>query len=465
MVADTSKRPRPTDLAKRPDVASSGSTDGQHVAAAPRRGSVGSQGAAEALAPVFDAVFGGPPPVRFEFWDGTWAGGEGRSGAAHEPVVRFRSARALRRIVWAPGELGLGRAYVAGDVELSGDLPTLLRRLKHATARDHQFGVRELPAATRAAARLGALGPPPRAPRHEAHLHGRRHTKARDARAVSHHYDVGNEFYRMVLGESMTYSCALWGDDMTTLEAAQAAKHELVCRKLGLHARTDARLLDVGCGWGSLAMHAAEYHGARVVGVTISDEQYFLAHQRVKAAGLDDRVDIRLQDYRDLAGESFDAIASIGMFEHVGTARMADYFAVLRSLLRPCGRLLNHAISSTGGSRLSARSFAGRYVFPDAELLDVGDVVKAMQRSGFEVRDVESLREHYATTLRAWIANLERNWSAAVHEVGADRSRVWRLYMAGSVVGFDDGGISIHQVLGVVPDEHGMSGMSLRRDW
>ena len=494
MVADTSKRPRltdtvihavapvdehdahpdgdanaktgdsPRDSRLRPSAPADGrpSLDGARDGARARDGV---RGAASALAPVFDAVFGGPPPVVFEFWDGSRVGAGAASNSDHEPRVRFRSRRALRRIVWAPGELGLGRAYVAGDVDLCGDLPTLLRRLKDAMVNDRQFGLRELPAATRAAARVGALGPPPRPPRHEAHLHGRRHTKARDARAISHHYDVGNDFYRMVLGESMTYSCARWGGGATSLEAAQAAKHELVCRKLGLHVRRDVRLLDVGCGWGSLAMHAASHHGTRVVGVTISDEQYFLAHQRVKEAGLDDRVDIRLQDYRDLAGETFDAIASIGMFEHVGAARTAEYFSVLRSLLRPTGRLLNHAISSIGSSRLSPRSFAGRYVFPDGELIDVAEVVRAMQRAGLEVREVESLREHYGATLRAWIANLERDWHAAVREVGEERARVWRLYMAGSVVGFEDGGLSLHQVLGVVPTEHGHSAVPLHRDW
>jgi cyclopropane-fatty-acyl-phospholipid synthase len=281
---------------------------------------------------------------------------------------------------------------------------------------------------------------------------------------VSHHYDVGNDFYELVLGPSMTYSCARFADESTSLEEAQTAKHELVCRKLGLHQLPGARLLDVGCGWGSMALHAASAHGAIVVAVTLSAAQAEYARRRVTAAGLDDRVEVRLQDYRDIRGEQFDAISSIGMFEHVGGSQMAVYFETLRHLLRPTGRLLNHAISSPGGSRITARSFIGRYVFPDGELQDVGEVVLAMERAGFEVRDVESLREHYSRTLHAWVENLAAQWPVAVDLVGAPRARVWRLYMAASAVGFDDGGLGIHQVLGVVPRPDGSSAMPATRD-
>jgi cyclopropane-fatty-acyl-phospholipid synthase len=264
----------------------------------------------------------------------------------------------------------------------------------------------------------------------------------------------------------MTYSCARFTNPDLSLADAQAAKHELICRKLGLHERAGARLLDVGCGWGSMAMHAARHHGATVVGVTISQQQAERARQRVAAAGLTDRVEIRLQDYRDVRGEQFDVISSVGMFEHVGAARMQEYVDTLRALLPAHGRLLNHAISSVGGSKLSPSSFTGRYVFPDGELIDVGDVVLAMERAGFEVRDVESLREHYARTLRAWVGNLEEHWDDAVALVGDARARVWRLYMAASAVGFADGGLGLHQVLGVVPAEDGSSGMPpTRRSW
>jgi cyclopropane-fatty-acyl-phospholipid synthase len=215
-----------------------------------------------------------------------------------------------------------------------------------------------------------------------------------------------------------------------------------------------------------MAIHAALHYDARVVGITISKEQASLARKRVEEAGVADRIEIRLQDYRDLSDESFDVISSIGMSEHVGHDKLDQYLATLRSVLVPQGRLLNHAISSVGGSTLGPRSFVGRYVFPDGELIDVGDVVLAMERAGFEVRDVESLREHYARTLRCWVANLESNWDQAVQLVGEPRAKIWRLYMAGSAVGFEDGGVSIHQVLGVVSTETGNAGMpSTRGDW
>jgi cyclopropane-fatty-acyl-phospholipid synthase len=283
---------------------------------------------------------------------------------------------------------------------------------------------------------------------------------------ISHHYDISNEFYRLILGPSMTYSCARFVEASTTLETAQQSKHDLVCRKLGLHEHRGARLLDVGCGWGSLALHAARHYGANVVGITLSTAQADLARTSVKEAGLDDQIEIRVQDYRDLRDERFDAISSIGMFEHVGTERTAEYFATLSALLNDTGRLLNHAISSVGGSRMARNSFIGRYVFPDGELIDVGQVVLAMERAGFEIRDVESLREHYARTLQAWVKNLEDNWDAAVNEVGVQRARVWHLYMAASANSFEDGGISIHQVLGVKSAPDGRSGMpSTRNTW
>jgi cyclopropane-fatty-acyl-phospholipid synthase len=295
---------------------------------------------------------------------------------------------------------------------------------------------------------------------------GHRHSQTRDAKAVSHHYDVGNDFYRLFLGPSMTYSCARFIDNGATLEDAQAAKHELVCQKLGLDTQPGARLLDVGCGWGSMAIHAASRHGTKVVGITLSQAQVDMARQRVAEAGLEDQIEIRLQDYRTLHEERFDAISSVGMFEHVGTSQIAAYFKVLWGLLGPGGRLLNHAISTPGGSKIRSRTFIGRYVFPDGELIDVAEVVLAMQRAGFEVRDVESLREHYTRTLHAWVDNLEANWDAAVARAGLGRSRIWHLYMAASANGFEDGGLAIHQVLGVQRSAEGHSGMpATRRGW
>jgi cyclopropane-fatty-acyl-phospholipid synthase len=414
---------------------------------------------AGALAPLVRALVGEPVPVRLVFWDGSGIGPTDGPG-----TLRLRSADALRRILWAPGELGLARAFVAGDLTVEGDLYALLRVLHGASPhRLRQVGVRTLPTALGAARRLGALGPPLAAPPEECRPSGRLHSPARDAAVISHHYDVGNDFYRLVLGPSMTYSCARFVADHTTLEEAQAAKYELICRKLGLDERPGSRLLDVGCGWGSMAIHAARHHKATVIGVALSRQQVDEARRRVDEAGLADRVEIRLQDYRELAGETFDAISSIGMFEHVGRPLMTRYFTTLRDLLTPTGRLLNHAISKPGGSFLGRRTFVGRYVFPDGELQDVAEVVRAMQVTGFEVRDVESLREHYSRTLHHWVTNLEEHWDEAVALVGLSRANIWRLYMAASANGFDDGGLAIHQVLGVATADDGTSGMPATR--
>jgi cyclopropane-fatty-acyl-phospholipid synthase len=419
------------------------------------------------MAPLLATFFPQGLPVRFTFWDGTSLEPtllDLTFPAERDPdvnAVHVTSPMALRRLLWAPGELGLGRAYVAGDLDFTGDLFGVLGPLEHNVAA-HEVGLADLRTLLAAARDAGAIGLPPPPPREEAHQRGRRHSRRRDAQAIGHHYDVGNDFYRIVLGPTMTYSCARFVTADATLEDAQTAKLDLVCRKLGLDQRPGMRLLDVGCGWGALARHAVERYDARVVGVTLSQEQVDWARRANDEAGLSDRVEIRRQDYRDVSGE-FDAISSIGMFEHVGSERMGEYFRDLRALLVPTGRLLNHAISSVGGSRLGSRSFIGRYVFPDGELIDVGEVVLAMEAAGLEVRDVESLREHYARTLRHWVRNLEESWDEAVRLVGVGRARVWRLYMAASALGFEDGGTAIHQTLGVVPDPAGASGMPLTR--
>jgi cyclopropane-fatty-acyl-phospholipid synthase len=410
-------------------------------------------GVAVALAPLLAHFFGGPPPVRFEFWDGT------SLGPSHGDTLRVRSPDAVRRLLWSPGELGLARAFVMNDLAFEGDIFELLAELHGASPERIHVGSRLPWQALQAARRLGVIGRPLPPPPEEAAPRGRLHSRSRDAQAVQHHYDVSNEFYAMVLGPAMTYSCARFAPGVETLEAAQESKHDLVCHKLGLADRTEQRILDVGCGWGGFAMHAARHYGARVVGVTLSPAQAEWARDRIAAAGLERQVQIRLQDYRDVWDGPFDAIASVGMFEHVGSSKSAEYFGTMRRLLAPQGRLLNHAISSVGGSRIGPRSFIGRYVFPDGELMDVGQVVLSMEAAGFEVRDVESLREHYAKTLRAWVANLQQRWDAAVAEVGVRRARVWLLYMAASANGFEDGGISVHQVLGVVPGGDGASGM------
>ncbi|MEM9041054.1 MAG: cyclopropane-fatty-acyl-phospholipid synthase family protein [Actinomycetota bacterium] len=414
----------------------------------------------EVLGPVIERALGGGAPVEMRFWDGSAMGPSDSVGR-----IEFRSPDAVRRIVWAPGELGFARAFVAGDIVVSGPLPEVLRALQMGDPHHIGLGVGDLPDLIRAARRVGAFGRPPAAPPEEMVAHGRRHSVRRDRRTVRHHYDVGNRFYELILGSSMTYSCARFTDADSSLVEAQAAKHELVCRKVGL-AESDRRgpalrprLLDVGCGWGEMAIHAAGRHDADVVGVTISPEQAHRARERVAAAGLADRVDIRIQDYRRIDDGPFDAISSIGMAEHVGRRNMESYFRILHDLLRPGGRIMNHAIASVGGSRISHSSFVGRYVFPDGELLDVADTVRCMEAAGLEVRDVENLREHYARTLRAWVGNLERRWDEAVALVGVRRARIWRLYMSGSINGFDDRGLQLQQTLGVKLHPDGSSEM------
>ncbi|MEP7203430.1 MAG: cyclopropane-fatty-acyl-phospholipid synthase family protein [Ilumatobacteraceae bacterium] len=417
---------------------------------------------ARAMKPIIEASLGADIAVRFEFWDGS-----ALSPPESHATLRFKSPDAIRRLLWMPNELGLGRAYVSGDIDVDGNLFDIVVAFRDAkpVVAESKRAWRVLPAAVKAAKQVGALGRPLPPPPEEARLKGWRHSLRRDATAIGHHYDVGNDFYRLVLGPVMTYSCARFTQPDATLDDAQNAKHELVCRKLGLHEHPGAHLLDVGCGWGSMAIHAALHHDARVVGITISKAQAERARDRVEEAGVSDRVEIRMQDYRDLSGENFDAISSIGMSEHVGHGKLDAYFTTLRAVLVPQGRLLNHAISSVGGSTLGSRSFVGRYVFPDGELIDVGGVVLAMERAGLEVRDVESLREHYARTLRCWVSNLESNWDEAVKLVGEPRAKIWRLYMAGSAIGFEDGGISIHQVLGAIPAEGNAKMPATRRDW
>jgi cyclopropane-fatty-acyl-phospholipid synthase len=416
------------------------------------------------VAEALERVLGPHPPIAFEAYDGS------RLGPTDAPATLvLRSRDAIRRIATAPGELGLGRAYVAGDLDVEGDIFAALGALS-ARVPD----ARLTPPSWLAIARIVGvdgmrpLPPPPE----EARLTGVRHSKARDAQAISHHYDVSNRFYELVLGPSMTYSCALWTSPGATLEEAQAAKYELVCRKLGLG--EGMRLLDVGCGWGGMALHAARNHGATAVGVTLSRNQAEWAAKAVAETGLTHRVEIRLQDYRDVRDGPYDAVSSIGMFEHVGLRNLGRYFGGLRRLLRPGGRLLNHGIgrpSRRGGPtrggvpftppRLRRNSFVDRYVFPDGELHEVGAVVSTMQANGFEVRHLESLREHYALTLRAWVANLEHHWDEAVAEVGPGRARIWHLYMAACALNFEAGRTQVHQVLGVRPDR-GRSGMPLR---
>ncbi|WP_329384696.1 cyclopropane-fatty-acyl-phospholipid synthase family protein [Streptomyces sp. NBC_01351] len=461
--------------------------------------------AAPRLAALAETLLGAPLPVRIRAWDGSEAGPPGG------PVLVFHHRRAVRRMLWKPGELGLARAWVAGEMTVEGDLFELLDRvagLVWEKERDFPLAAPTAPTAptgkpagrSRPLAALGGIArrakearpaarllrdpehraalreliavagplPPPGPPAEEATVRrgGQRHTKGRDRRAISHHYDVGNDFYERVLGPSMVYSCAYWTPG-GTLEAAQRDKLDLVCRKLAL--RPGDRLLDVGCGWGSMAVHAAREYGVRVTGITLSREQAAYARKRVADEGLTDLVEIRVQDYRDVKDGPYDAVSSIGMAEHVGADRYRDYARTLHALLRPGGRLLNHQIArppEADEESYRIDEFIDAYVFPDGELSPLGSTVGELERAGFEVRDVEALREHYALTLRAWVARLEAHWEECARLTSPGRARVWLLYMAASALGFEHGRLGVNQVLAVRSSAAGESGLPLRlRTW
>jgi cyclopropane-fatty-acyl-phospholipid synthase len=423
---------------------------------------VRSQGeVAEQLRPVLRGLLGEEFPLRLRAWDGSTTGPDDSPA-----TLVVRSPRALRRILWRPDELGIGRAYVSGDLDVEGDLYAALSLPAMLARTDRPDLVMDRHArlqALRTAVRLRAVGPPPPPPPEEARLRGRLHAPRRDASAITHHYDVGNDFYRLVLGPTMTYSCAYWAEQSYDLDQAQQAKHAHVARKLGL--REGMRLLDVGCGWGAMVLHAAREHGVSAVGITLSAEQCAYARQRVAEAGLSDRVEIRLQDYRAVDDGPYDEISSIGMAEHVGLAQLGVYAAQLHGLLRPGGRLLHHAIARRPGPLSDPdHSFLSRYVFPDGELQPVGTTVSVLEEAGFEVRDVEALREHYARTCRAWVSHLEEHWDEAVALSSPGRARVWRLYLAASALAFEELRTGVNQVLAVRPDEQLRSGLPPTRD-
>ncbi|MER6079376.1 cyclopropane-fatty-acyl-phospholipid synthase family protein [Streptomyces sp. NPDC001833] len=427
--------------------------------------------AASRLRSIAEQVLGVPLPVRLRAWDGSEAGPPGA------PTLVVRNRRALRRMLFKPGELGLARAWVAGDLDIEGDLYGALAVMS-GLIWERGEGDRTLAqalrdprvrAAVRELVRLAGPPVPPAPPREEVRRRSHLHTRRSDRQAISHHYDVGNDFYGIVLGPSMVYSCAYWGavENADTLETAQRDKLELVSAKLGL--RPGQRLLDVGCGWGSMAIHAAREHGVSVVGVTLSQEQAAFARKRVADEGLTDRVEIRVQDYRDVRDGPYDAISSIGMAEHVGAERYLEYAQELYGLLKPGGRLLNHQIArrpQRDESTYNVDEFIDAYVFPDGELAPIGTTVTQLERAGFEVRDVESIREHYARTLRRWVANLEADWPRAMRLTSPGRARVWRLYMAASALAFEHNRIGVNQVLAVRTPDSGASGLPLRtRVW
>lgn len=420
--------------------------------------------AAQVVHPLLAQTLGENIAIHVSCWDGSQAGPA--DATLH---IRLTRRRALRRLLWSPNELGFARAYVSGDLDIGGDLFAGLSQLERVVSSGYGAELAKDPATKRtvltAALRLGGIGLPPRPPAEEVTLRGRQHSLRRDSEAITHHYDVGNDFYELVLGPSMTYSCGYWATDdgADPLTDAQYSKCDLVARKLAL--QTGTRVLDVGCGWGTFVVHAAREYGAAAVGVTLSQEQAEYARKWVAAEGLSERVEIRVQDYRDIDDGPFDAISSIGMAEHVGMAMLPTYAADMYKLLAPGGRLLNHAISRRPGGtqHTSKTSFIGRYVFPDGELEPLGVMVGSLEEAGFEVRDVESLREHYALTLRAWVANLERNWDEAVRLTTTGHARVWRLYMAACALAFQTGRIGINQTLVVRPGERGASGMPRTR--
>ena len=376
-------------------------------------------------------------PFSVAFWDGTALPSTHGDG----PTLTVRSPEALAHVLRAPGQLGIGRAYVSGAVDVD-DMDATIEVLGSWSppSLDRATRARLLLAAARAA------GPvrPPRRPASELVPRGRRHSRTRDARAVRHHYDVSNDFFALILGPSLTYSCAVFSRGATTLEEAQEAKHELVCAKLGL--RAGERVLDVGCGWGAFAIHAAQRHGAAVTGITLSERQAQLARERVASAGVADRVEIRVADYRDLAGETYDAVSSVGMVEHVGARQIDAYARQLASVLAPGGRLLNHGIARLRHTDPEAGPFSERFVFPDAAPLHLSRVIAALEAAGLEPEHVEGLRADYAETLRHWARNLDARLEEAIRLAGEERIRVWRLYLRAARRGFTSGFTSIFQV-------------------
>lgn len=417
------------------------------------------------IAQLVQALTDGEPPLRFEAYDGS------SFGAADSQLrMTLKNERGLRYLVTAPGDLGLARAYVSGDLDIAGADPgDPYEALK--TLGEWRFrrpSVAELPPLLKELGVKRLVPPPPpeqeTMPRWRRNLEGLRHSRTRDAHAISKHYDVSNAFYELVLGPSMAYTCAVFPKADASLEEAQEEKFDLVARKLGLTA--GMRLLDVGCGWGGMARFAAKNYGVKVVGVTLSEQQASWAAAATEREGLGGQVTILHSDYRDSPGSGYDAVSSIGLLEHVGVRNYPAYFSYLQGKLRPGGRLLNHCITRPDNKQAStAGHFIDRYVFPDGELTGSGRIITEAQNVGLEVRHEENLREHYALTLKHWCQNLSRNWDACVAEVGEPVARIWGLYMAGSRLAFEMNGIQLHQVLAVRVHDNGDAAFPLRPTW
>ena len=416
------------------------------------------------IAEILEAVTANPVPLRFTAYDGS---STGPADAPHG--LHLKTPRGASYIATAPGDLGLARAYVAGDLDIEGAHPgdpfELLKAMQD--LRFTRPPARTLATIARSLGvdRLKPPPPPPQEalPRWRRVAEGLRHSRTRDAEAIHHHYDVSNRFYEMVLGPSMTYTCACFPTEDATLEEAQENKYRLVFDKLRL--KEGDRLLDIGCGWGGMVRYAAR-RGVRVIGATLSREQAQWAQEAIRREGLQDLAEVRFSDYRDIPETGFDAVSSIGLTEHIGVKNYPSYFRFIKSRLRPGGLLLNHCITRPDNkSRATAGAFIDRYVFPDGELIGSGTIIRAMQDVGLEVRHEENLREHYALTLAGWCRNLQENWDACVAEVGEATARVWGLYMAGSRLGFERNVVQLHQVLAVKLDDQGGAGLPLRPWW
>ncbi|TFD42106.1 methyltransferase domain-containing protein [Cryobacterium sp. TMT1-2-1] len=418
------------------------------------------------LAQILEILAGGRLPLRFTAYDGSSA------GPTDAPLgLELKTPRGTTYLATGRGDLGLARAYIAGDLEVTGVHPGDPYELLKALAGELVF---KLPPPRVTANIIRSIGvehlrpiaPPPQEapPRWRRVAEGLRHSKTRDAEAIHHHYDVSNTFYEWVLGPSMTYTCACYPRPDASLDEAQENKYRLVFEKLRL--KPGDRLLDVGCGWGGMVRYAAR-RGVSATGVTLSEQQTAWAQRAIAEEGLADLAEVRYGDYRDIAEAGFDAVSSIGLLEHIGVRNYSSYFAFLQSRLRPGGLLLNHCITRPDNrSEPSTRGFIDRYVFPDGELTGSGRIISAAQDVGLEVVHDENLRHHYAMTLRDWCANLVEHWDEAVAEVGLPTAKVWGLYMAGSRLAFETGGIQLHQVLAVKPDGGGgVDDLPLRPWW
>jgi cyclopropane-fatty-acyl-phospholipid synthase len=418
------------------------------------------------LARLFERLLGGPLPVRLRAWDGSTV------GPADAPTVVIRSRRALRRLAWNPGELGLAQAYVTGELDVEGDL-TEGFALLWATIRERaltapRFTARQIASGLGTAALFGAVGPRLAPPSSQAKLTGVLHSRGRDRAAIAHHYDLSNEFYSLLLDEHMAYSCAYFTstDPGYTLRDAQRDKLDLICRKLGL--RPGARLLDIGCGWGALALHAAQHHGAQVVGVTLSRRQQDFVLARVGERGLQGQVQIRLQDYREIPAAvphdlaAFDAVSAIEMGEHVGEANYPVFAGLLHRCVREGGRVLVQQMSRR--DRPGGGAFIECFIAPDMHMRPVGQTVALLEDAGLEVRDVHAMREHYVRTIRAWHQTLETNWGPIVDLVGEQVARVWRLYLVGAALVFEEGRMGVDQILAVRCSAAGVSSLPAVRD-